>query len=190
MTHSFANIAFTPVVKALQSQQGSREKYAVFENSVEHTAGLTQREVDFIEARDSFYQATVSETGWPYVQHRGGPQGFLKVLDNKTIAFADFRGNQQYLSVGNLVSNDRIAIIMVDYANQRRLKLLAHARVVLATDEPQLLARLSEPSYPARVERGFILQVEAWDWNCSQHITPRFSESEVKSAMDQMQPLA
>lgn len=190
MTHSFANIAFTPVVKALQSQQGSREKYAVFENSVEHTAGLTQREVDFIEARDSFYQATVSETGWPYVQHRGGPQGFLKVLDNKTIAFADFRGNQQYLSVGNLVSNDRIAIIMVDYANQRRLKLLAHARVVLATDEPQLLARLSEPSYPARVERGFILQVEAWDWNCSQHITPRFNENEVKSAMDQMQPLA
>jgi hypothetical protein len=188
MTYSYATIAFTPVVKALQCQNGSREKYAVIEKSVDQTGALTQREVNFIETRDSFYQATVSETGWPYVQHRGGPQGFLKVLDNRTIAYADFRGNQQYLSVGNLVSNDRIALIMVDYVNQRRLKLLAHARVLLATDEPQLLARLSVPSYPARVERGFILHVEAWDWNCSQHITPRFKENEVKSAMDQMLP--
>lgn len=187
MTYAFANIAFTPVVKAFQHQNGSREKYAVIENSVDQTAALTPREVDFIKARDSFYQATVSETGWPYVQHRGGSQGFLKVLDNKTIAFADFRGNQQYLSAGNLVSNDRIAIIMVDYVNQRRLKLLAHARLVEAADDPQLLDRLGDPSYPARVERGFILHVVAWDWNCSRHITPRLNEHEVKSVLEQVQ---
>ena len=188
MTYSYATIAFTPVVKALQRQNGSREKYAFTEKSVVQTAALTKREVDFIEARDSFYQATVSETGWPYVQHRGGPQGFLKVLDNRTIAYADFRGNQQYLSAGNLVNNDRIALIMVDYDNQRRLKLFAHAKVVLLEDEPKLLARLSDLSYPARVERGFILHVDAWDWNCSQHITPRFNENDVKSTIDQLQP--
>ena len=170
MTNSFSNIAFTPVVKTLQRQNGSREKYADMEKSVGQSAALTQREVDFIEARDSFYQATVSETGWPYVQHRGGPAGFLKVLDNRTIAFADFRGNQQYISAGNLLSNDRIAIIMVDYVNQRRLKLLAHASVVQAADEPQLLSRLSDPSYPAGVERGFILSVAAWDWNCARQL--------------------
>lgn len=184
MTYSYAAIAFTPVVKDLQRQNGSREKYEVTEKSDDQTAALTQREVAFIETRESFYQATVSETGWPYVQHRGGPQGFLNVLDNRTIAYADFCGNQQYLSAGNLVSNDRIALIMVDYVNQRRLKLLAHASVVQAADEPQLMARLSDPSYPARVERGFILHVEAWDWNCSHHITPRFKENEVKSVMD------
>lgn len=187
MTNSFSNIAFTPVVKTLQRQNGSREKYAALEKSVDQTPALTQREVDFIEARDSFYLASVSETGWPYVQHRGGPAGFLKVLDNRIIAFADFRGNQQYISAGNLVSNDRIAIIMVDYVNQRRLKLLAHASVVQAADEPQLLYRLSDPSYPARVERGFILRVAAWDWNCSRHITPRLNEHEIKSVMEQIQ---
>jgi hypothetical protein len=181
MNRSFANIAFTPVIKALQVQQGSREAYAVFENEIDEPAGLSIRETEFIESRDSFYQATVSETGWPYVQHRGGPEGFLKVLDYVTLGFADFSGNRQFVSVGNLMSNDRIALIMVDYANRRRLKIFGRVRLVQQADEPTLLARLSVPAYPAKVERAFIIHVEAWSWNCAQHITPRFKESEIKT---------
>lgn len=179
MLHSFAKIAFTSNVKALQKQHGSREKHASFEDEIDNTPLLTIDEVEFIESRDSFYQATVSETGWPYVQHRGGPQGFLKVLDNETIGFADFRGNRQYVSIGNLSSNDRIALIMVDYAKRRRLKLFGRVRLVQETDEPELLARLIVPGYPAKVEHAFIIYIEAWSWNCSQHITPRFKENEV-----------
>lgn len=184
MNRFFASIAFTPGVKAVQEQQGSRQTYANSEVEGETPSGLSLREVAFIESRDSFYQATVSETGWPYVQHRGGPEGFLKVLDNKTLAFADFRGNQQFMSVGNLVNNDRIALIMVDYPDRRRLKILGRVRLVQAADEPILLAQLSVPAYPARVERAFIIHLEAWDWNCSQHITPRFKENEGKAKAD------
>jgi hypothetical protein len=184
MNRSFANIAFTPEVKAVQEQQGSREKYARFENEVDDTDWLSIREVEFIESRDSFYQATVSETGWPYVQHRGGLEGFLKVLDDKTIGFANFRGNRQYVSIGNLVNNDRIALIMVDYVNCRRLKIFGRVRLLQEADEPQLLARLSVPGYPAKVEHAFIIHIEAWSWNCPQHITPRFKEGEVKTTID------
>lgn len=183
MLHSFAKIAFTDNVKALQKQHGSREKYSVFEDEIDGPTMLSIGEVEFIESRDSFYQATVSETGWPYVQHRGGPEGFLKVLDNKTIAFADFRGNRQYVSAGNIMNNERIALIMVDYANRRRLKIFGRVRLVHETDEPGLLARLSMQGYTARVERAFIINVEAWSWNCSQHITPRYTENEVKAAI-------
>lgn len=183
MLHSFSKIAFTHAVKAMQEQHGSRERYAGIESNDE-PAVLSSGEVEFIESRDSFYQATVSETGWPYVQHRGGPQGFLKMLDNKTIGFADFRGNRQYVSIGNLVNNDRIALIMVDYANRRRLKIFGHVRLVQEADDPELLARLSDTAYPAKVEHAIIIHIEAWSWNCSQHITPRFKDGEVKAKTD------
>jgi predicted pyridoxine 5'-phosphate oxidase superfamily flavin-nucleotide-binding protein len=133
---------------------------------------------EFIAARDSFYMASTSETGWPYVQHRGGPLGFLKVLDARTIGFADFRGNVQYLSVGNLLANDRISLILMDYANQRRLKIWGRARIVHDHEDADLLAQLEVPSYRARVERGIIIHVEAYDWNCPQHITPRYTKAE------------
>lgn len=179
----FATIAFTPAVKAAQSRYGSREAYAGFERDAEEKTELTEREAGFIAKRDSFYQATVSETGWPYVQHRGGPVGFLKVLDGKTIGYADFRGNVQYVSVGNLEGNDRISIILMDYANKRRLKILGRVRLVNESDDPALIARLELPNYRARVERAVVITVEAYDWNCPQHITPRFSEVEVEAGV-------
>ena len=140
---------------------------------------MTEQEFDFIGERDSFYQATVSETGWPYVQHRGGPKGFLKVLDEHTLGFADFRGNRQYLSVGNLNANDRIAMILMDYPNRIRLKIWGRARIVHDHEDPELIARLEVPSYRARVERGIVIHVEASEWNCPLHITPRYSKAEV-----------
>ena len=173
MLHSFAKIAFTSNVKALQEMHGSRDRYAGFDDAADKPVMLTIDEVEFIESRDSFYQATVSETGWPYVQHRGGPIGFLKVLDSKTIGFADFRGNRQYVSVGNLVNNDRIALIMMDYVNRRRLKIFGRVGLVQKEDDPKLLARLIDPEYPAKVEHAFVVHIEAFSWNCPQHITPR-----------------
>ena len=173
MGTAFADIAFTPAVKAAQSRHGSRETYARLDHATERRAALTAREIEFIAERDSFYQATVSETGWPYVQHRGGPPGFLRVIDESTIGYADFAGNRQYLSVGNLTTNDRIALIMVDYARRKRLKIWGRARLATAEDDAEMLARLEVPTYRARVERGVVIRVEAWDWNCPQHITPR-----------------
>ena len=141
---------------------------------------LGPTEAEFIAARDSFYMATVSATGWPYVQHRGGPPGFLRVLDEHTLGFADFRGNRQYISVGNVAGDDRVALIMVDYPHQVRLKLLAHASV---TEEPAALAKLAVPGYDARVERGVLLKVEGLDWNCPQHITPRYTLDEARAIL-------
>jgi hypothetical protein len=123
--------------------------------------------------------ATVSETGWPYVQHRGGPPGFLRVLDDKTLAFADFRGNRQYISVGNLTANDRAELILMDYPRRRRLKILAQVEMKDLTDDDKLAAQLAMPGYRAKVERAVVLHLEAFDWNCPQHITPRFSEAEL-----------
>jgi hypothetical protein len=181
MPRKFAEIAFTPTVKSVQEQQGSREAYQKFEEIDEPEALLSEKEAAFIEARDGFYQATVSETGWPYVQFRGGPAGFLKVIDARHIGYADFRGNRQYLSVGNLSANDRVALILMDYANRRRLKIWAHARIPDAEDAPELVSKLQAPGYRARVERAVILKIEAFDWNCPQHITPRFTEAEIAS---------
>jgi hypothetical protein len=183
MAMAFSEITFTPSVKAVQSFYGSRAKNSRFEVAEEQRNVLTEAEMAFIAQRDSFYQATVSETGWPYVQHRGGPVGFLKVLDGRTIGFADFRGNLQYISVGNLMVNDRISLLLMDYANRRRLKLWGKVRVVHEQDDPSLLARLEVPSYRARVERGIVIEVEAYDWNCPQHITPRYSKPEVDSLL-------
>jgi len=179
MGRKFADISFTPSVKAVQVRYGVRDGNARFEQGDDTGDRLGEREAAFIEARDSFYQATVTEDGWPYVQHRGGPAGFLKVLDDQTIGYADFRGNVQYLSVGNLVYNDRVSIILMDYANRARLKLWARARVVEAVDDPDLVARLEVADYRARVERAVVLTIEASDWNCPQHITPRFTEAEM-----------
>jgi predicted pyridoxine 5'-phosphate oxidase superfamily flavin-nucleotide-binding protein len=179
MGHRFAEIAFTPAVKAAQEAQGSRATYLPFEEGEAHHDRLGPAEAGFIAERDSFYMASVAETGWPYVQHRGGPPGFLRVLDEQTVAFADFRGNRQYVSLGNLARNDRVSLILVDYAHRRRLKVLGRARALGPGEDPALLARLELPDYRARVERGFLVTVEAFDWNCPQHITPRASAAEM-----------
>ncbi|MAG80649.1 MULTISPECIES: pyridoxamine 5'-phosphate oxidase family protein [unclassified Limnobacter] len=179
MGNAFAEIAFTQGVRELQIQAGSRERYAAMEESANRRDKLTERETTFIESRDHFFQASVSETGWPYVQHRGGPAGFLKVLDERTLGFADYRGNVQYVSVGNLIHDNRVALILMDYANQRRLKLLGRVRFIDRDTEPDLIERLVTPGYKAIVERGFIISVKAFDWNCPQHITPRFTLAEI-----------
>jgi len=173
MLHSFAKIAFTQNVRLMQDRYESRSLFGSFDIRGNAPVIFTQRETEFIETRDSFYLATVSETGWPYVQHRGGPEGFLKVLDNKTLCFADYRGNRQYVSTGNISGNNRIALIMVDYVERRRLKIFGLANLLHDADKPEILDYLRVPGYPASVERAFIIQVEAFSWNCSKHITPR-----------------
>ena len=187
MARAFAEIAFTPRVLAEQAQQGSAAGYAKFLGAdVEPRDSLGPAEVAFVAQRDGFYQATVAENGWPYVQFRGGPRGFLKVLDERTVAYADFRGNRQYLSVGNLKGNDRVALILVDYPNRRRLKLWGHARVVEAADDPDLVARLHDPAYPARPERAVVITVAAFDWNCPQHLPERYTLEELEPALAQV----
>ena len=186
MARKFADITFTPSVKAAQEKYGSRQANMGFEMADDARDTIGDSEAQFIEARDGFYQATVSQSNWPYVQFRGGPAGFLKVLDDKTIGYADFRGNIQYLSVGNLGANDRVSIILMDYPNQRRLKIWARARIVEYDDDPDLVSKLEIPTYRARVERAIILTVEALDWNCPQHITPRYTQTDIESLI---QPL-
>ena len=178
MARRFAEITFTPSVVAAQTLYGSRTSNQRFEVIEEDGDPLGEAEARFIEARDGFYQATVNEEGWPYVQFRGGPAGFLKVLDAKAIGYADFRGNIQYLSVGNMNANDRVSLILMDYANRRRLKIWARARIVHTQQNPELLAQLEVPDYKARVERAVVLTVEAADWNCPQHITPHYTAEE------------
>ena len=180
MARAFADIAFTDSVKAAQIRYGSRQANTGFELAEDPRDTLGGQEAAFLAERDSFYIGSVSENGWPYVQHRGGPKGFLKVLDEKTLGFADFRGNRQYLSVGNLNADGRVSLFVMDYPNRRRLKLWAWARVVDADEDPALLARLELPGYKARVERGIVLTVAAVEWNCPQHITPRYSQEEVE----------
>jgi len=179
MARAFATIAFTPTVQAAQARMGSRGAYRTAEAGAVEAVALGAGEIDFIRARDSFYQGTVGENGWPYVQHRGGPTGFLKVLDARTIGYADFSGNRQYISVGNLDANDRVSLLLMDYPGQRRLKIWGRARVIDEDAQPELLARLESPHYRARVERGVIITVEAFDWNCPKHITPRFTAAEI-----------
>ena len=179
MGHHFAKIAFTPAVKAVQEQKGSRSSYRRLEAGEPHHDRLGPAEAAFLAVRDSFYLATVSETGWPYVQHRGGPPGFVRVLDERTIGFADLGGNRQYVSVSNLGHDDRVALILVDYPARRRLKILGRARLVEPEEDPATLARLALPGQEARVERGVLIEIEAFDWNCPQHITPRFTATEL-----------
>jgi len=183
MGHKFAEIAFTPAVKAMQEQMGSRANYVRLESpgsSRNHLLGPS--EAGFIAQRDSFYMASVGETGWPYVQHRGGPVGFVRVLDEKTIGFADFNGNRQYVSVGNLVKDDRVSLFFMDYPNRTRLKLLGRVKLIDPSDSA-VLARIGVAGYRARIERGFLISVEAFDWNCPQHITPRFTLEQIETSV-------
>ncbi|MBL6458507.1 pyridoxamine 5'-phosphate oxidase family protein [Belnapia sp. T6] len=176
MGRHFAEIAFTPAVQAEQEALGSRPHYARMAEAGREDSRLSTQEAGFIGARDSFYMATVSETGWPYIQHRGGAPGFVRVLDAGQIAFADLGGNRQHVSVGNLAGNDRVALFFMDYANRRRLKLLGHARVV--RDDPALLARLTPDGAERIAESAVIVEVAGFEWNCPQHITPRLTADE------------
>lgn len=176
-----SDIAFTPAVKAAQERLGSRPGYARMEQKGGWTDRVTPDLATFVAARDSFYMATASAAGQPYIQHRGGPPGFLKVIDEHTLAFADFSGNRQYISLGNLSENHRAFLFLMDYAGRRRIKIWGCARFV--EDDPDLLARLVEDTYDARPERALVFTVEAWDVNCPQHITPRFTEREMAPAI-------
>lgn len=178
MTYGFLEIARTPSVRAMQAEMGSAHVFDRFDGDRAFDA-FTRREMDFITARDSFYMASVSETGWPYVQHRGGPAGFLTVLDERTLAFADYRGNRQYISAGNLRANDRVALILMDYTRQMRLKIFARVDFLPVEPESALAGQVLSPDYRARPERIVLLRLAAFDWNCPQHITPRFTEDEI-----------
>jgi uncharacterized protein len=182
VSYKFLDIASTPSVRAAQAANGSREMWEKFKGHRTFDR-FTDDEVAFIAERDSFYMATVSETGWPYVQHRGGPAGFLNVLDEKTLGFADFRGNLQYISVGNVAADDRAALILVDYPNQARLKILAHVEMRSIAADSELAARLAVPGYKAKLERACLLHLETFDWNCPQHITPRYTETDIAVAV-------
>jgi ferredoxin-NADP reductase/predicted pyridoxine 5'-phosphate oxidase superfamily flavin-nucleotide-binding protein len=185
MSKAFAKISFTPDVQAVQTEMGSRSAYRTAELGEAEMVALGIFEQEFIAGRDSFYQATVSQTGWPYVQHRGGPVGFLKVLDERTLGYADFSGNRQYISVGNLRGDDRISLLLMDYPERRRLKIWGRARAVDERSEPKLLAKLESPEFSAPIERGIVIKVEAFDWNCPKYITPRYSEGEVEALLGQ-----
>ncbi|HEX4419188.1 MAG TPA: pyridoxamine 5'-phosphate oxidase family protein [Kofleriaceae bacterium] len=182
MSYKFLELASTPSVLAAQAANGSLEMWQRLEDSDRAFDRFTDDEAAFIAARDSCYLATVSETGWPYIQHRGGPAGFLKVLDPTTLAFADFRGNRQYITVGNIAANDRVAMILVDYPNRARLKILAHMEARDLRTDPALAARLALPGYKAKPERALVLHLETFDWNCPQHITPRYTVAEIEAA--------
>jgi len=183
MGHKYSEIAFTDTVKSVQLRMGSRAAYARREAGPDMNDRLGPDEAAFIAARDSFYLASVSETGWPYVQFRGGPAGFLRVLDERTLGYADFRGNKQYITTANVIGNDRVSLFLMNYAHRERLKILGHMVVMDAKDNPELLAQLAVPDYQARVERAVLITVEAFDWNCPQHIRPRFTQDELVEAL-------
>ena len=174
----FSRIAFTSAVKAEQERTGSRATYSRVEQGDQAADSFGPDEIAFVGERDSFYMASVGESGWPYIQHRGGRKGFVSVLDERTIAFPDLRGNRQYISVGNVAGDGRVALILIDYPNRARLKILAHAKTVTQSDDPETFARVAGD---ARAERVFVLRVVGFDWNCPKQITPRFTEDEVRT---------
>ncbi|WP_377298048.1 pyridoxamine 5'-phosphate oxidase family protein [Rhizobium sp. SGZ-381] len=181
MPYHFLEVAVTPSVRAAQAEMGVEQIWLGPHDRP--SDALTDAEVAFIASRDSFYMASVSETGWPYVQHRGGKAGFLKVVDKQTLAFADYRGNRQYISAGNIAANDRACLFLMDYPRRARLKIYAHVeRLTLDADEA-LTDLVSDETYKGRAERIFKLRLEAFDWNCPQHITPRYTEDEVERAI-------
>jgi predicted pyridoxine 5'-phosphate oxidase superfamily flavin-nucleotide-binding protein len=184
MAYEFGSLVFTPAIKALQERYGSRRQYARREESAFSQSGIGPSEIQFLAECDSFYMATVGASGWPYVQHRGGPKGFLKVIDDHTIAFADFRGNKQFITTGNLTTDDRVALILVDYPRQARLKILGHVEIFEGDQAKEWVKKLRDPDYKAVVERVFVIRVEALDWNCQQHITPRFTEEQIRTALE------
>ncbi len=177
MTDAISDIAFTPAVKRVQERKGSRRGYAKMEEKGGWRTTVTPDLARLIGERDSFYLGTANAEGQPYIQHRGGKPGFLKLLDAKTLAFADFKGNRQYITTGNLAENDKAYIFLMDYPNRRRIKIWGRARVI--DDDAEILARLADPDYEGVPEQAVVFEVVAWDVNCPQHITPRFSEREV-----------
>ncbi len=184
MPRAFSELTFTPTVRAHQERMGSAKSYAKFiERGPQQGHEIGEAEKAFIEVRDGFYQSTVSETGWPYVQYRGGPVGFLKVLDARTIGYADFSGNKQYISRGNLDGNDRIAMILMDYANQRHLKILGRVKF---NEGKEAAASLYPQGAEAEAERAVVIHVEGLDWNCPRHITPRFTEAELRPHLNNL----
>lgn len=182
MTARYLNLLFSPAVKAEQQRNGSREAYAKRDGASDPDV-LTENEAHFIATRDSFYMASIGANGWPYVQHRGGPVGFLRVLGERTIGFADFRGNRQYVSVGNLADDNRVALFLMDYPRRARLKLLGRAKSVSFSEAPEFATVLIDQNYGAKVERAILIELEAFDWNCSQHITERFTLAEIEPAI-------
>jgi predicted pyridoxine 5'-phosphate oxidase superfamily flavin-nucleotide-binding protein len=182
MSYGFLDIASTPGVRAAQEANGSGEYWANFHGDRAFDR-FTEAETVFIAERDSFYMATASASGWPYVQHRGGPAGFIRVLDDRTLAIPDFRGNRQYISTGNLATDDRAALILMDYPNRHRLKVYAHVEAKDLTADPELAAKLTLSGYKAKVERALVIHLTAFDWNCPQHITPRFSQAELEPSL-------
>ncbi len=183
MGHRYAKLMFSPAAKALQSQGRSRDTYAQMEQGEDYNYLLSDKEARFIRQRDSLYMASVSESGWPYVQHRGGPPGFIKVLDAATLGFADYRGNRQYISAGNVQSNNRVSLFLMDYPNRRRLKVAGRLEFV-DPDDARLQALL-DPNYRARIERGVLIHIAAFDWNCPQHITPRYTDADIDRMVEQ-----
>ena len=185
MPNAYHEIAFTPAIKAMQEAEGSREMYAKYEASPKQMkTELTDSEMDYIATRDSFYMSSVSETGWPYMQHRGGPAGFVKMLSGQEFGWAEYVGNRQYITTGNIAGEDRVALFFIDYASKTRLKLYGHARVV--TPDDPLMAQLSDGSGDVKVERGMVVRVASFEWNCPKYITERYTRDEVQHALSQM----
>jgi hypothetical protein len=180
---SFGALTFTPLVKMLQERHGSRRQYERMERQSPSAQRFGPMEIDFLTSRDSLYWATIGSTGWPYVQHRGGPKGFVKVIDERTLALADFGGNRQYISAGNLLTDNRVAIIMVDYPQQARLKILGRVDVLEGEQASDWIDRVRTPGYKAVIERVFVVHLDAFDWNCPQHITPRYTADEIQEAV-------
>lgn len=177
MREYVSDIAFTDKVKEIQIQKGSRDTYAHMEQRGSWDDTVTDYLAGFLAERDSFYMATVNSDGYPYIQHRGGPKGFLKVIDKHTLGFADFKGNRQYISYGNLEENNKVSLFFMDYPNRTRIKLWGTAEV--NEDDEALIKKLSVSDYKGDVERAFIIHVEAWDRNCPQHINPRYTKQEI-----------
>jgi predicted pyridoxine 5'-phosphate oxidase superfamily flavin-nucleotide-binding protein len=186
MPYGFLDIAITPSVKAVQTRMGSDRVWQDFKGHRTFDRFSADEEA-FIFARNSFYIASVSETGWPYIQHRGGPSGFLKMIDAKSLAFADFRGNRQFITTGNLAANNRVCLFLMDYQRRSRLKIYARVEALGLDDDPALTALVTAPEYKAKLERIFRLRLEAFDWNCPQHIMPRFTEAEISQAVAPIQ---
>ncbi|MBN9661629.1 MAG: pyridoxamine 5'-phosphate oxidase family protein [Acidobacteria bacterium] len=183
MPTNYGSRVFTEVVKELQERYGSRRQYERLRGQSAPFDQLSEDEIGFLAERDSFYMATVGSSGWPYVQHRGGPKGFLKVIDPSTLAFADYRGNKQYVSTGNLMTDSRVSLILVDYPRRARLKILGRVSIFEGEQAVPWISKVKDPSDPAFSERVYVIRIEAFDWNCPQHITPRFTVEEIQTAL-------
>jgi predicted pyridoxine 5'-phosphate oxidase superfamily flavin-nucleotide-binding protein len=184
MTDRYLEIATSDAVKHLQERWGSRSTYSRLENGPLSNNQLGPEEIAFIEAQDSFFLASLNESGWPYIQHRGGPPGFLKVLGNNRLGFPDFKGNRQYLSFGNMLKNPRVSLFLIDYPARARLKIFGHAKLVEGDNLPEALRKIENDPGATTIERGFIVQVEAFHWNCPKYIVPRFTEAQVRTVVD------